>query len=236
MMLNMMTNPFKMIRTGCFLKTMCRFIHRRAPLCAVSGALLVLTGCVSVLPETAPPAPRYTIGAATPTVTRDMPVSWSLAIADPSSSQLYNTVKVPITREKNRFEFFAGTEWVDRVPVLFQRALVRSFENTDQIVNVGDFSALPVGDYVLKTDIRAFHADYTQADQIAQVQIFARLSLPDGTIAASRVFDASSVSADATLSSTMAAFDTGLDTVLGEIVQWTFEQVDAITAAADRRS
>ena len=188
---------------------------------------ICLSGCVSVLPEAAAPAPRYTISSVTPQSVPSSPVTWSLVVSDPTASQLFNTVKVPVMAAPNRFEFLAGSEWVDRVPVLFQRALVRTFENSGAITNVGDFTVLPVSDYVLRTDIRAFHADLTGETPTATIEIFARLIADDGKILTAQRFVARETARLDTPESLMPAFDRALNQVLGQITEWTFETVPA---------
>lgn len=186
-------------------------------------AALFMSACVSVLPETAPPAPRYSIDSVSFSET-STPVSWSLIVADPTSSQLYNTTKVALTREANRFEFYAGTEWADRAPVLLQRALVRSFENTNRIIKVGDFSTLSVSDYVLNTDIRSLHVDYISGNPEAVVTVYARLVDKTGDIKAVRNFTSrSSIDRDA-VPSVMASFDATLQEILTGLVEWGFSE------------
>lgn len=188
-------------------------------------AMMVMAGCVSVLPKTAAPAPRYTISSVKPANVPASPVSWSLVIADPTSSQLFNTVKVPIMASKNRFEFLSGSEWVDRVPVLFERALVRTFENTEVITNVGDFTVLPVSDYRLRTDIRGFHADITGPTPVVVIEVFVRLLDGDGKSLTTRNFIARQDAPSAANSDLMVSFDDALDRVLTDITEWSFDAV-----------
>lgn len=212
----------------------------------IIGLLSVgLSACVSVLPESAPPSPRYAISAVTlpeDTIASLAPiaqgdddleqtVAWSLVIGDPTSSQLFNTTKVALTREPNRFEFFAGTEWADRAPVLFQRALVRSFENTGRITTVGDFSTVPIGDYTLRSDLRSFHADYvTSAEPRVVVEVYGRLMGADGKILRAQRFMTTEPAAD-NVPAIMSAFDLAIDSVLTEMVTWSFGELQALEEA-----
>ncbi|MEO1150535.1 MAG: ABC-type transport auxiliary lipoprotein family protein [Pseudomonadota bacterium] len=199
---------------------------------AVVATGTLLSACVSVLPETAAPAPRYAISAGTAPSAPIAPVSWSLVVADPTTSQLFNTVKVPVTTAENRFEFLVGAEWADRVPVLFHRALVRTFENTGAVTNVGDFTTVPIGDYTLRTDIRAFHGDLT-GTPTASVDIFTRLVDGNGRILKTRMFTARETALGAAPDQLMPAFDRALDRLLGEITVWTFERVSLPLEASE---
>lgn len=185
----------------------------------LSLGLLSMTACVSVLPKTAPPSPRYVMSAVTPP-TGGEPVEYSLVVADPTSSQLYNTTKVALTRVPNRFEFYAGTEWADRAPVLLQRALVRSLENSGRILNVGDYTTLSVSDFVLKTDMRAFHVDYVSGAPVAVVSLHAQILNNHGKIVMARNFDARQRVEKDSVGDVMLSFGNAIDQVLLEVSQW----------------
>jgi len=214
-----------------------RYFDRVRPVAALMLAAGVC-GCVSVLPKTAPAAPRYVIGAPAfdgrADAIPDQSVDWRLIIADATSNQLFNSVKIPLSRSPNRYEFYAGLEWADRLPVLFQRALIRSFENTDAIRSVGDFTAVPVGDYTLKTDIRAFNTVYDNGNPTVEIDIYARLMDKGGRLLAAEGFKASAPIDQDDPDLIMAGFDRASDDVLSGVVGWTFSEIENASAAADR--
>ncbi len=194
----------------------------------MSAITIVLTSaCVSLLPESELPAPRYTMNAVTPTNAPALSVDWSLVVDDPTSSQLYNSVKIAITRETNRYEFYAGTEWTDRAPALFHRALIQSFENSDRILNVGDFTDQTSSDYILKTDIRKLHVDNTGSSTIVVVNIYAKLLNQSGQIIAVRNFNQQTQTRTTDIATVMSGFDQVMTTTLNDIVNWGFQQSNA---------
>jgi len=206
-----------------------------ARLLFVCTSMFCLSGCISVLPESEPPAPRYTIASVDNALSGGQSVDWSLVIADPVSSQLYNTVKIALTRAPNKFEFYAGSEWADRAPVLLQQAIIRSFENTGRILQVGDYTALPVSDYVLNLDIREFHADYAAGSPMTKVTVFARLSTKKGEIIVGERFSTSYNADQDNLADIMSAFDRSLEQVIADLVRWSLLEADGhydSTAAA----
>ena len=206
--------------------------RKLTPILMVALATLGLSACISVLPKTAGPSPRYAISSVTPRNVPTDPVAWSLVVADPTSSQLFNTVKVPVMSAKNQFQFLAGSEWVDRVPVLLQRAVVRTFENTDLITNVGDLSSQPISDYTLRTDIRSFHADLTGVTPVVTIQVFARFVNDDGRVLASRNFSVREETASDSVDDLMPAFNVAADRILEDLVAWSFAQGQSAERAA----
>ena len=196
---------------------------------ALAGALL--SGCVSVLPKASPAAPRYLIAPASFSSQTGAPVPWSLAIEDPIATRVYDNTKIALVREEGRIEFYANGEWADRAPRLVQTALIRSFENSGRILGVGDRSSLSASDFVLQTDIRNMHADYTNGRAPATViTVFARLTNRRGQVIAAHLFERRVVAAVDTVPSVTAAFGEAITAVLGEMAAWSLEEANAAYA------
>lgn len=193
---------------------------------ALAGAVFS-TACVSLLPETAPPKPRYMLEGVEAGVVAGPAVSWSLVIDDPRTTRVYDSVRVAVSTAPGKIEYFAGAEWADRAPRLFQSALVESFENSGRILAVGDRTALPIGDIVLQTDIRRAHLDVKNKTHEAEISVFARLTDGKGTIYAAKSFASRVNSASDSADDVTASFDSAFDAVLTEIVNWTFEAAKA---------
>lgn len=201
----------------------------RAVLIFLTGVLL--TGCVSVLPEPAPPAARYVIAPAEFAEAHDgARVDFSLAVEDPQATRVYDTTRIALTRAPRRIEYYAAGEWADRGPRLVQTALVRSFENSGRILSVGDRASLSVSDFVLQTDIRAFHAVYADGTPSATVEIFARLMSPRGRVYASRLFRRQAAADRDAVPAVAEAFNAAMSVMLEDIVAWSFAEAEAVQA------
>lgn len=194
---------------------------------------LALAGCVSVLPEAAPPAPRYVLAPAEYEAESEQRVAWSLAIEDPAATRAYDTAKIALARAPGRIEYYANGEWADRAPRLFLSALVRSFENTGRILGVGDLAALPASDFVLRTDIRAMHADYRNGNPVATISVYAKLMDARGRVYAARLFERSAPAERDTVAEVASAFEQVVGALLADMVDWTFAQAE--TAYIERR-
>lgn len=197
-----------------------------------AGAGLVLAGCVSVIPESPPAAARYLLSPIDFEEAGAERVSWSLAIDDPQSTRVYDTAKIALMRAPARIEYYAGGEWADRAPRLFEAALIRSFENSGRILGVGDRTSVPLANFILQTDIRAMQAAYDDgAPPEATIEIFARLTNSRGRIFASRLFRQTAPAARNTEASVVAAFDEAMTALLEDMVAWTFDEATAVNAA-----
>lgn len=193
-------------------------------LTALAGVTL-LSACVSLLPETAPPKPRYTLEGVDASLVAGAPVDWALVIDDPRTSRAYDSVRVAVSTAPGKIEYFAGAEWADRAPRLFLGALVESFQDSGRILAVGDRLALPVGDIVLQTDIRRMHLDVKNGARQTEVSVYARLTDGKGTIYAAKAFSAKTPTANENADAVTRAFDAAFDAVIVELVNWTFDAV-----------
>lgn len=192
---------------------------------AIAGALTA-AGCVSLLPETTPAKPRYQIDALEPgaDASTGEPVGWSLVVDDPRATRAFDTVTIAVSTAPGKIEYFAGAEWADRAPRLFQSALVQSFEDSERILAVGDRGSVPIGDFVLQTDIRHIYLDVRERSPTASVSVYARLSDGRGKIYAARPVTARAPAEGESADAVISAFNEAFDRVLAEIVAWTFEK------------
>lgn len=193
-------------------------------------AAIVLPGCVSVLPEAAPAAPRYLIDPVAFEASSEPPVEWSIAVEDPMATRVYDNTKIALVREPGRVEYYANGEWADRAPRLVQAALIRSFENNGRILGVGDRTSLPISNFVLQTDIRAMQAEYEGAQATAHFSVFVRLGNGRSRIFAAKLFEAKVPAERGDVASIAAAFDSAVGAVIGDIVDWSIEEANAAYA------
>ena len=199
----------------------------------IPALALALAGCVSVLPEAEPPAPRYLLAPAEFDVESEKRAAWSLAVEDPAATRAYDTTKIALARAPGRIEYYANGEWADRAPRLLLSALVRSFENSGRILGVGDLAAAPASDFVLRTDIRAMHADYGSGSPVATISVYAKLTDGRGRVYAARLFERSAPVERDAVAQVASTFDQVVGELLTDMVDWTFAEAEA--AYVERR-
>ncbi|MHA7873015.1 MAG: ABC-type transport auxiliary lipoprotein family protein [Hyphococcus sp.] len=192
---------------------------------SVLACLAVLaSGCVSLLPETAPPKPRYGILPAETASLEGAPLPWSLVIEDPTATRVYDNVRIAVAPAPGKIEYYGGAEWADRAPRLFQRALTQTFEDAGRIVAVGDRRAVPIGDFVLQTDIRRIHYDVSNGNGRAVASVYARLSDGKGRVYAARAFNADAPVRRNNPEEVVAAFNVAFAAMIPDLVAWTYDQ------------
>ncbi len=182
-------------------------------------------GCEGVLPGQGPPprlfrlTPKSTFGDALPTV------AWQLVVEMPVAAASLNTTRVALQRQATEIEYYARANWVDRSPTMVQTLIIESFENSGKIVAVGRESIGLRSDFVLKTELREFQAEYFDGPvPAARVQINAKLvKMPQRAIIGSVRIDRVAPAESDRLEAIVEAFDEALGKVLKNLVTWALE-------------
>jgi cholesterol transport system auxiliary component len=188
---------------------------------ALLSAVLV-AGCVDIIPGRGAPPKLYTLSPKS-TYSPDLPtVSWQLVVEAPVGAETLNTARIALSRDPLTLDYYGNVLWSERAPALVQTLLVESFENTGKIVAVARKATDLRADYVLKTDLREFQAEYSGGGPpVAHVQVNAKLvKMPERTIIAAFKSESRIEAAGTEMIDIVYAFDEALGKVLRSIVEW----------------
>jgi cholesterol transport system auxiliary component len=195
------------------------FLSRRvlAPALALAAA-----GCARLL--SGPPPHLYRLTAAT-RFPPDLPhLPGQLLVETPQAAGGLDTRRIALSRSPVSLDYYADAEWTDRAPLLIQAALVDSFENSRAITVLGRDSAGLRADFMLRSELRRFEADYRTADGPPTVRVaigVALVRMPAGKIVSGTLVAAREPARANTVPDIVAAFDAALGRVMKEIVLWT---------------
>jgi len=190
----------------------------------LAGAMALLsTGCASLLGLSPSPhlyrvTPKSTYPAHLPHLATQILVDVPLAPAGLDSP------RIALSRSALSIDYFADSEWTERVPLLIQTALLESFENSGAITAIDRESIGLRADFILKTEIRHFEAFYDSPNAAPEVWVamIARLVNPTGrNIVAHASFERRERAAANDMGHVVLAFDDALGAVMGDIVVWT---------------
>ena len=182
----------------------------------------VVAGCAGVLPGRGTPpklyslSPKSTYSAGLPTV------PWQLVVELPICAETLNTPRIALSRDPLTLDYYGGARWSERAPALVQTLLVESFENSGRIVAVARKATDLRADYVLKTELREFQAEYTGiGPPIVRVQLNAKpVKMPERTIIAAFKSEREIEAGGTEVIDVIYAFDEALGKVLKSIVEW----------------
>lgn len=156
----------------------------------VLGAAFLLSGCATLIPDPGQPPTRYIL-----TYLTESPQPGSQRSTHPRTIRIdlptvyspLDTQRIALTPSSQTIDYIADAEWVNRLPVLLQEALMISCQN-----RLPDFSTQRttqgmIPDYAVKVDVRQFHI--RQRDETAAVlEYFVQMIRPsDRTTIAQRV-------------------------------------------------
>jgi cholesterol transport system auxiliary component len=187
---------------------------------AVASAL---GSCDIAVPGQGPPPELYRLTPKS-TFREDLPtVSWQLLLEPPLTNASIDTTRIGLQRTPTSVEYYARANWSDRAPQMMQTLMIESFENSGRILAVGRDSVALRADFVLKTDLREFQAEYTDGpNPKARVTIIAKLvQMPRRAIVGAKKFEAVIPAGSDTIDAIIGAFDEALGKVLKRLVEWT---------------
>lgn len=123
-----------------------------------------------------------------------------------------------------RAAYLSGARWVSTADQLFTESLTNAFSDRSRntrLIGPREFSASTLS---LDLDVRAFEARYAQEGAMPVVHVSARgriMQFPDREVVDERIFTVTRPAADNRVSAIVAAFESAVDDINGQIVDWT---------------
>lgn len=193
-----------------------------------------LLGCQVPVPGQGPPPELYRLTPKS-NFPEDLPsVDWQLVLETPQANAGIDTTRIALQRAPLQIEYYARAQWSDRAPRMVQSLMIESFENSKRIVAVGRDTVGLRADFILKTELREFQAEYFEAGPPrSHVTIAARLvQMPRRAIIGSMAFNASEPATGDNVPAIINAFDAALGKVLRKLVNWTLATGEAAHKAS----
>ena len=184
---------------------------------------LSVTGCASLLglgpsPHLYRVTPKSTYPVSLPHA------SGQLLVDVPFAPAGLDTERIALSRSVVSIDYFADSEWIDRVPLMVQTALLDSFENSKAVIAIDRESAGLRADLILKTDIRHFEALYDSRDTAPEVWVAISSRLVDPSsrdVVGQAAFERRERAQGNDMAQIILAFDEALGGVIKDIVLWT---------------
>ncbi len=183
--------------------------------------ILCLDGCFSAGAKN---TVVYTPRASPPISSEGPAVSWQIRIQTPHASDFLDSTRIAVRRSNNTLQVFEGARWSDNVPDLLQSTLGQTFNDSGKITAAVGLDNNTVSDALLLLDVRQFEAVYTDDDHTASavISVQAKIqSLKNNRIIASKHFLVNVPAANKKIPQVMTAFDTALQQVSQDILNWT---------------
>ena len=189
----------------------------------LAAAVFLPAGCASVLGLPSPPH-LYRVTPKSTYPANLQRLRTQLLVDVPIASSGLDSLQIALSRSAVSIDYFANSEWTERVPLLVQTALLQSFENSGAIAAIDRELIGLRADFILKTEIRHFEAVYASPNGPPEVwvAVVVRLVNPAGRdIVAHASFERRERAAANDMGRIVAAFDEALGAVMADIVVWT---------------
>lgn len=223
-------------------------LSRRRAAGLIGGLLSVtaLTACSVALPGSGVP-PRIFVLSPKSTFEDDVPsVDWQLLVETPSASSGISSSRIALRRSSIELEYFGRAAWTDSAPKMVQTLMIESFENSGHIISVGRQAIGLQSDYILKTDLREFQAEYLDESGVPmpegsapfiRIRLNAKLvKMPDRKIVASRTTEYILKAPGPSMNEIVAGFDAALGKILKRVVSWSLIEGERINQQSASQS
>ncbi|MBX3578120.1 MAG: membrane integrity-associated transporter subunit PqiC [Rhizobiaceae bacterium] len=194
-------------------------------LSSVALVALALTGCGALPGLGTPPLDTFELSAPKPDEGRRRG-GIQLLIAEPSALKAVDGQDIVIKTAPGSIQYLKGAQWADRLPRIVQARLAESFQLSGRFGGVGKPGEGLAIDYQVIVDIRAFEVQIAGGVQQAYVELYVRiLNDRNGTVRASRTFEAAAPLAGAGNPAYVSALDRAFGEAVTDIVAWTARSI-----------
>jgi cholesterol transport system auxiliary component len=193
----------------------------------VCGAFVLLAGCGGMGGKT---SQLYVLNPSVDVKTDTAASNKQLAISMPSAPAYLDTTRIALSRSSTTTDYFASSDWTDRVPVLVQDLTVKAFEKSGKVKAVFRDSGMFKADYGVQIEIRNFDAQYAGSSGAPNVAVSFDLRLikqPERDIVATHTVGKTVRAGANNLDSIVGAFNEALGGALAETVDWTLRTMPA---------
>ncbi|KRP72756.1 membrane integrity-associated transporter subunit PqiC [Pseudomonas paralactis] len=195
---------------------------KRAYLMIAPVALALLSAC-SILPKP-DPSDVYRLVSTQPT-TQGTPVSWSLRVAKPQTSEFLDSPRIAVVPDGNLISSYANSRWSDPAPVLLRNRLLDGFQRDGRVTLLSTDETNLQADYELGGQLQAFQSEYRGGAVDVVIRLDARLVRgSDQRIIASRRFEVRQPVGDTKVPVVVAAFGKAGDQLNKQVVDWVVAQ------------
>lgn len=209
-----------------------RLFGQSVPRVLLAAALLSLGAC-SILPEQAP-SDVYRLPTASTVSKGTSPVSWSLRVVRPKSSEALDSPHIAVIPEGNVISSYKGARWSDPAPVLLRNRLTDAFYRDGRAQSISTDDSNLQADFELGGELQAFQSEYRGTAIEVVIRLDARLADDRQRIVASRRFEVHQRVADKQVPAVVSAFGQASDTLAAQVLQWTVEQGEKRYTAAPK--
>nr|WP_298412176.1 ABC-type transport auxiliary lipoprotein family protein [uncultured Halomonas sp.] len=158
----------------------------------------------------------------------EAPLDVTLHLATPRASEVLKNRRILVMPASNELSVYKDARWSTDVPNLLRGRLAEAFRQDARLSGVFAGSDPVRSDFVLLSELDAFHSEYQANTPWIVIRLDAQLI--DGAsrrLLASKNFTVRIKSEDARIESVVDAFGRAADDLSGQLVSWGLANIDA---------
>jgi len=204
-------------------KTKIAELSRRDLLIAGASLATILIGGCQV-PGSGPAPRRIRLSPAEEFPPNIPTVAWTLLVQEPTTTLSLNTARIAIGTADD-IQYLTTGEWASRAPEMLMELIAQSFRASNKILSVGTRRDRIRPDFDLQLRLTGFHIEKTAEDAgTVRVSLDATLiKRPQRIPVATSAFDSSADVSPLSLDAIIATFDSSLQEVMAQVVEWTLK-------------
>ncbi|MDN5508629.1 MAG: ABC-type transport auxiliary lipoprotein family protein [Pseudomonas sp.] len=184
---------------------------------------MALVSACSILPKP-DPSDVYRLASTQP-ASQGTPVSWSLRVTKPQTSEFLDSPRIAVVPDGNLISNYANSRWSDPAPVLLRNRLLDGFQRDGRVTLLSTDETNLQADYELGGQLQAFQSEYRGKTVEVVIRLDARLVRGrDQRIIASRRFEVRQPVSDTQVPAVVAAFGQAGDQLNKQVVDWVVSQ------------
>ncbi len=189
----------------------------------IAPVVFALMSACSILPKP-DPSDVYRLASTQP-VSQGTPVSWSLRVTKPQTSEFLDSPRIAVVPNGDLISSYAHSRWSDPAPVLLRNRLLDGFQRDGRVTLLSTDETNLQADYELGGQLQAFQSEYHGTAVEVVIRLDARLVRgSDQRIIASRRFEVRQQVGDTKVPSVVAAFGQAGDQLDRQVVDWVVAQ------------
>ncbi len=135
----------------------------------IFGAIVALTGCVSLLPDPVPAATVYRLSSAKQGIPQS-PNAFIVRVDRPSVSNEFETRDIIVSPDGRRLAAAGGAKWAELIPVMIQNSFVDLLGQHEDLVGVIPSSGART-DTRIHLTVKGFEAQFDQGEKTAPLAV-----------------------------------------------------------------
>ena len=189
----------------------------------IAPVALALVSACSILPK-ADPSDVYRL-ASTQTTGQGAPVSWSLRVNKPQTSEFLDSPRIAVVPNGDLISSYANSRWSDPSPVLLRNRFMDGFQRDGRVTLLSTDDTNLQSDYELGGQLQAFQSEYRGSAVEVVIRLDARLVRgSDQRIVASRRFEVRQPVSDTQVPAVVAGFGQAGNQLNQQVVDWVVQQ------------